>query len=54
MFDTIAKATRWRMVLLLQTDLPRLSAAVQHVRRVVSKPCSHSERGEKNKLTERV
>lgn len=38
------------MVVLLQTDLPRLSAAVPHVRRVVSKPCLHSERGEKKQV----
>lgn len=42
------------MVVLLETDLPRLSAAVQHVRRLVSKPCLHSEKGKKKKLTKRV
>lgn len=31
-----------------QTDLPRLSAAVQHMRRMVSEPRVDSERGGKN------
>lgn len=53
MFDTVEKATRWRMVVLLETDLPRLSAAVQHVRRLVSKPCLHSEKGKKKEVNQK-
>lgn len=37
-----------------QTDLPRLSAVVQHMRKMVSEPRVDSERGKKSKLTKRV